>query len=78
MDLQTPVVNLTGVGPFVTKKLNKLGIKILGDLVYHLPFRYEDFSKITPIAKLKTNETACVYGKIIGIENKRAWKKRKS
>jgi len=53
MDLQTPVLNLMGVGPFVAKKLNKLGIKTLEDLLYHLPFRYEDFSNITPIAKLK-------------------------
>ncbi|MFH0740155.1 MAG: ATP-dependent DNA helicase RecG [bacterium] len=53
MNLETPVLNLMGVGPFVAKKLNKLGIKTLGDLVYHLPFRYEDFSNITPIAKLK-------------------------
>ncbi len=53
MELDTPVLNLMGIGPFVAKKLNKLGIKTLGDLVYHLPFRYEDFSNITPIAKLK-------------------------
>ncbi len=53
MNLETPVLNLMGVGPFVAKKLNKLGIKTLGDLIYHLPFRYEDFSNITPIAKLK-------------------------
>jgi len=53
MDLNTPVLNLMGVGPFVAKKLNKLGIKTFGDLLYHLPFRYEDFSNITPIAKLK-------------------------
>ena len=58
MDLETPVGNLFGVGPFVGKKLNKLGIKTLEDLLYHLPFRYEDFSKITPIEKLKTNEVA--------------------
>ncbi len=53
MNLETPILNLMGVGPFVAKKLNKLGIKTLGDLVYHLPFRYEDFSNIIPIAKLK-------------------------
>ncbi|MDD5433781.1 MAG: DNA helicase RecG, partial [Candidatus Pacebacteria bacterium] len=76
MEWQTPVLNLMGVGPFVAKKLNRLGIKTLGDLIYHFPFRYEDFSKITPINKLKLNEVACVFGKIIGIENKRAWKKR--
>lgn len=76
MNLETPVLNLMGVGPFVAKKLNKLGIKTLGDLIYHLPFRYEDFSKITPIDKLKVNEMTCVFGKIIGIENKRAWKRK--
>ena len=53
MDLETPVLNLIGVGPFVAKKLNRLGIKNFGDLLYHLPFRYEDFSNITAIAKLK-------------------------
>ena len=57
MDLETPIGNFAGVGPFVAKKLNKLGIKTLGDLVYHLPFRYEDFSNITPIANLKPAST---------------------
>ncbi|MDO8524524.1 MAG: ATP-dependent DNA helicase RecG [bacterium] len=57
MNLETPVLNLMGVGPFVAKKLNRLGIKTLGDLIYHLPFRYEDFSNITPIAKLKPAST---------------------
>ncbi len=52
MDLETLIGNLAGVGPFVSKKLAKLGIKTLEDLLYHLPFRYEDFSKITPIEKL--------------------------
>ncbi|MDD4990440.1 MAG: ATP-dependent DNA helicase RecG [Candidatus Pacebacteria bacterium] len=76
MDLETPIGNFAGVGPFVSKKLAKLGIKTLEDLLYYLPFRYEDFSKITPIEKLRINEIACVKGKILEIKNTRAWQKR--
>ncbi len=39
-----------GVGPAVAEKLNKLGLRSEADLVFHLPLRYEDETRVTPIA----------------------------
>ena len=73
MDLSTPVEQLPKVGPQYQKKLKKLGIKTVQQILFHFPHRYEDFSNIIPIAKVKAKETVCIKGKILEIENTRAW-----
>ncbi len=57
-------------------RLEKLGIFKLEDLLFHIPFRYEDFSHIYKIADLKPGEIATVQGEIAEIENKyiKKWK----
>ena len=76
MDLSTPIEKLSRVGPQYQKKLKKLGIKNVSDLLFHFPHRYEDFSNIIPISEMKINEQNCLQGKILEIENTRTWKKR--
>jgi len=76
MDLSTSVKGVPRIGPAYASRLEKLGIKTVYDLIFHFPYRYEDFSKITPIAKVKFNETFCVKGKILEIKTTRTWKKR--
>ena len=39
MDISASVTTLPGIGPVMAKKLEKLGIKTIFDLLYHLPFR---------------------------------------
>ncbi len=43
---------LKGVGEALAKKLAVLGVKTIADLIDYYPRRYEDFSTVTPIAKL--------------------------
>ncbi|MBI4100977.1 ATP-dependent DNA helicase RecG [Candidatus Microgenomates bacterium] len=50
------VSQLNGVGGAVAKKLKKLKIETIEDLLQHYPRRYEDFSSITPIGKLKPGQ----------------------
>lgn len=47
--LDTPLTKLKGIGPSTAKLLEKLDIKTIGDLLYYVPRRYDDFSKIVPI-----------------------------
>ncbi|MEO7424081.1 MAG: ATP-dependent DNA helicase RecG [Fibrobacteria bacterium] len=49
---------LTGVGPKRVKILAEAGINTLRDLVYHLPRRYIDRTKFTPIAELAVGKDA--------------------
>ena len=74
--LNSPVSNIKIISPAYQKRLLKLGIKTIRDLLYHFPFRYDDFSQIKPIGNLKLNETATIQGEIIEIKNTRTWRKR--
>jgi len=76
MDLYTPIEQISNIGPAYQKKLKKLGIKTVQDLLYHFPHRYEDFSNIIPISKIKYGQDCCIQGKILEIQNTRTWRKR--
>ena len=58
------------------KKFHKLGLSTVRGLLYHFPNRYNDFSKIITIDKLKLNEIATIQGEVLKIENIRTFKKR--
>jgi ATP-dependent DNA helicase RecG len=64
MDLETSVTYLKGVGPQRAKLLAAKGIETVEDLLYYMPFRYEDRSNVKGIAQLAPGETATVVGEI--------------
>ena len=76
MNLSTPIEEIPKVGPQYQKKLKKLGIKTVEDLLFHFPHRYEDFSNLVPISQAKLGQTISIQGKILNIENTRTWKKK--
>ena len=51
------VVDLKGVGPKISVSLNRLGIFSLFDLLFHLPFRYQDRTYISKVADLKADNS---------------------
>ncbi|MBN6061554.1 ATP-dependent DNA helicase RecG [Aggregatibacter actinomycetemcomitans] len=57
-----PLTVISGVGVAVVEKLGKLGIFNLQDLLFHLPLRYEDRTRITPIADLQAEQYATIEG----------------
>ena len=57
-----PLTALSGVGVAVSAKLNRIGINNLQDLLFHLPIRYEDRTRITPIADLRPEQYATIEG----------------
>ena len=57
------------VGPMIARKLEKLGIIKIHDLLFHLPSRYIDFSKTTPLANRKIGETVSASGFMAQIKN---------
>ncbi|MBI4993883.1 ATP-dependent DNA helicase RecG [Candidatus Wolfebacteria bacterium] len=76
MSLQTPLNEVKGIGPKFCEKLQKLKIEKVKDLLWHFPFRYEDFSNIVAIKDLKVNERATIQGIIQSIKLRRTWKKK--
>lgn len=67
--LDVSIQNIRYFGPAAVKKLAKLKIKTARDLLYHFPYRYEDFSNFSPIADLKPNSQATVHGTILNAKN---------
>ncbi len=57
-----PLTALSGVGTAVSAKLSRIGINNLQDLLFHLPIRYEDRTRITPISDLRPDEYATIEG----------------
>ena len=76
MDLNTPIEKLGGIYKKYVGRLEKIGIKKLEDFLYHIPFRYEDFSIISKIEQIQPGETVTVQGKIVEIKNEytRRWR----
>ncbi|TAN04507.1 MAG: ATP-dependent DNA helicase RecG [Rhodanobacteraceae bacterium] len=62
------VATLPGVGPALAETLRKLGIERVQDLWFHLPLRYEDRTRITPIRDLVAGESAQVEGVVEAVE----------
>ena len=60
-----PVDSLKGIGPALAGKLAKIGVHTLQDVLFHLPFRYEDRTRITPIAAATPGKTVVLEGEII-------------
>ncbi len=65
-DLNTPVQLIKGVGPRNADALRKRGVETVEDLLYHLPFRYEDRLDPKPLGALKAGEMASVIGEVRG------------
>ena len=55
---------LRGIGPQLSQKLSKLGLNSVQDLLFHLPLRYIDRTKITPIGSLQPQTDVVLEGKI--------------
>ncbi len=62
--LTQPVTSLAGIGGQTAKRLEKLGIYRVLDLIFHLPLRYEDRTRIIPIGSLIPDQTALICGTI--------------
>ncbi len=64
IDLQA-IQNIKGVGPKGAISLNNLGIFTISDAAFHLPFRYEDRSFITPITDANYQTPVLIEGEIM-------------
>jgi len=68
VELETPITYLKGVGPQRARFLHAKGVSTVEDLLYYMPFRYEDRSNVKRIADLAPGETATVVSTITAAE----------
>jgi ATP-dependent DNA helicase RecG len=76
MDLITPIEQIPRIGPQYQKRLKRMGIKTVRDLLFHFPHRYEDFSNLIKIAEAKEGGPFSFQGKILEIRNLRTFRKK--
>lgn len=74
--LQKPVTDIIKVNKRHREALSRLNIHTLEDLVGHLPNKYLNLKKITPIAHCAANNTYAIKGEVKEIKNIRTWKKK--
>lgn len=65
---QLAVTQLKGVGTQLAKKLAKLGIHNVQDILFHLPLRYMDRTRITPIGSVQSNTDVVIEGEVRGCD----------
>ena len=61
---QTPVTCLKGVGPKSAERLAKLGIHSVQDVLFHLPLRYQDRTRVVPIGTLRQGDQVVIEGEV--------------
>ena len=64
LELRTPIQYVKGIGPRVSAILNEKGMSTVEDLLYYLPFRYEDRANPKAIAELKPGQTASIIAEV--------------
>jgi ATP-dependent DNA helicase RecG len=74
----TPLFEVVGARVPALRRLEKMGIKTVHDLLWHFPTRYEDFSKIYPIAELEPGQQATIQGIVEEVQSKRSWRRAMS
>ena len=59
------------------KALERLQIKTVNDLLYHLPVRYENISDVQSVGSLEKGQEAIVYGQLSKLKTRKAWRSKK-
>ena len=61
---QVPLSTLKGVGPSLAEKLEKIGLLSVQDMLFHLPLRYEDKTRVTTVRNLLVGTSTNIIGEI--------------
>ena len=66
MERTSPITELKNVGEQRAKKLNRMGIETIGDLLEHYPRDYKDRSRLTKIADLSETDENTFLARVKG------------
>jgi ATP-dependent DNA helicase RecG len=69
--LDSPIIALSGIGPTQSRRLARLGVHTVRDMVYFFPRRYDDFSTLKTINQLEYGEEVTVMGRVENVSTRR-------
>lgn len=78
MNLDTSIKEISGIGKAIGSRLKKINIIKVSDIIFHFPFRYEDFTETTAIKNVIADTEVNIIAYVELIQNKRSRAKRMS
>src|SRR5262249_52314269 len=75
--LAQDVAAIRSVGPKRSAELVRFGLKTIEDVLYHLPFRYEDRRRVTPMCTLAVGIDAGTVGEVVSVRELRVGRARR-
>jgi ATP-dependent DNA helicase RecG len=69
--LSSPINVLSGIGPTQSKRLSRLGLRTIRDMLYFFPRRYDDFSTLKTINQLEYGEEVTIMGRVWDVKTRR-------
>lgn len=66
--LSAPVDKVKGIGPKMAEMLNRLGLRTINDMLFYLPRRYDDYTRLSYISRLQPDQIATVIGTVRATE----------
>ena len=69
--LGADITQITGIGDVNAQRLNKLGVKTIGDLLYFFPTRYDDYSALKTINQLEFGNQVTIIGRVASVRKQR-------
>ncbi len=76
MTFDTPLSSISSIKKPTLSKLARMNITTVRDMLYHFPFRYEDYSVTREIASLTPEEKCTLEGAVTTLEAGRTWRKK--
>jgi len=73
--LNAPLFDVYGIGEKFAAKFKNLGVATVKDLLFHFPFRYDDYSFVSPIADLSIGQQTTIRGIIRKVRVRRSFRK---
>lgn len=70
MSLDAELTVLKGVGARQAERLQKLDLQRVGDVLFHLPLRYQDRTRVVPIGSLQPGQEVVVEGEVLASDVK--------
>ncbi|MBA3944424.1 MAG: ATP-dependent DNA helicase RecG [Herpetosiphonaceae bacterium] len=68
LTLEAPLGDVAGVGPVLVRSFARLGLRTVGDMLYHFPNRYDDYSSRKTIVELMVGTVETVVGEVVEVK----------